>query len=1202
MKKQLITVIALAISILGYSQEPYQAPNILPPSPTAAELGKYGLIPVGMATGTPNVDIPIYVYRTTNLQVPISLTYSSNGVKVDQTASWVGLNFSLNSGGVITRIVRDDPDEDNIIGNVNFQYPYNFNSNNVDALLYLDAANNDGFDTEPDLFSFNFQGYTGKFIFDRNGTPLIMPHQNLIIQRIIDPTSAGLGNFLVMTPDGIQYTFGAVETSKSYQFTGCGKNYDGPSESSWYLTEIKHPAGDVITFEYESSNYFYAASISQTARSLRSAEICPGETSPSFGTTVQTCLSKILVNVVRLDRIYASSPMFGSIEFVSTQDRTDLDDYRLNTILIKDANETVKAFDFSYVFSSSTAFSNQYTAEDLKHRMFLIALTEKDRSGKSVRAHSFEYEDINGLPPRLSYAQDHWGFFNKANNSHLIPKDILIKDTFGRYLFNDIGGDREPNSDVSKKGILTKIVYPTGGHTSFEYQPNEYWGDKTVYPAKIPLELRASVAVDGPLTVTDSKSMTIPFQQTIYFGFSASQRPGYIADPIHDKGIIIVRDVTLGNIVVLNKTVDVAESAPGYLDLYEDHEYSFSLTASGEGVDADFSFNYYATDPQIVQDNIEVGGVRVSKIVNYDPATAKNEEINYHYAKHDLLAQSSGKIGSPPQYYSENLNKIPCGIQCAMSELTYGVLSSNSQNTLFTPSSNNIYYEYVTVSRGASFSNGVEEHQFIINFDYAGQQVWGRNLIKNAPLTNFGWNNGLEKYSRIYKTSGAELKLIKETFLDYTTDTRNQLEVKALVVRKNYDPSCYSDLVVDCDDSNINLVYTIFTCVTQHNHFYVINGKSFFGFGDSRSRCIASGNSNQEVTYANHPCFGHAAGTTATRPRELDHVDAIEYKNIAYWFYLKRKIETNYENNVETLSTVTEYVYDNPIHSQLSREQAIRSDGKETETVIKYPDDYDLVGNISTLKQKHIISVPIKKESSVDGKQIGGIVTLYNDFGQPKEVYSYENASLNPPITHSSTQLVPPFDYKLKLEYDYNETSHVVKEVKLFNSPKKSYLWGYDNTLPVAEALNASSNQVLFLSFEDAGGTSENGATKARTGRKYWNSGAYNFTTNANFNPGASGLLMSYWYLSGSEWIFSGIVDFNNLINAGSGLDDIRIFPKSSQMVTYTYDPLMGITSVTDANNVTTYYDYDDLGRLQMIKDSDQNIVKRYKYHYQNEQ
>jgi YD repeat-containing protein len=52
-------------------------------------------------------------------------------------------------------------------------------------------------------------------------------------------------------------------------------------------------------------------------------------------------------------------------------------------------------------------------------------------------------------------------------------------------------------------------------------------------------------------------------------------------------------------------------------------------------------------------------------------------------------------------------------------------------------------------------------------------------------------------------------------------------------------------------------------------------------------------------------------------------------------------------------------------------------------------------------------------------------------------------------------------------------------------------------------------------------------------------------------------------------------------------------------MTTYTYDPLFyEISSVTDPNDVISYYEYDLYGHLKYIKDFEGNILQRYEYNY----
>lgn len=197
--------------LLLAQDEHLELPNIIPPSPNAFELSKVGQLPVGLFTGAINTDIPLFTYKTNNLSLPISLSYNSNGIKVDQIPSVAGLGWNMNVGGVISRIVRDEDDQDDLL----FYPEADINSgiwNNSLALDYFYKAAQGG-DSEPDIYMFNFLGYSGQFVFDNNNTDLlIIPAQALKIEAYCEEPRCG---FMITTPDGVKHIFLDAESTDS---------------------------------------------------------------------------------------------------------------------------------------------------------------------------------------------------------------------------------------------------------------------------------------------------------------------------------------------------------------------------------------------------------------------------------------------------------------------------------------------------------------------------------------------------------------------------------------------------------------------------------------------------------------------------------------------------------------------------------------------------------------------------------------------------------------------------------------------------------------------------------------------------------------------------------------------------------------------------------------------------------------------------
>jgi hypothetical protein len=157
---------------------------------------------------------------------------------------------------------------------------------------------------------------------------------------------------------------------------------------------------------------------------------------------------------------------------------------------------------------------------------------------------------------------------------------------------------------------------------------------------------------------------------------------------------------------------------------------------------------------------------------------------------------------------------------------------------------------------------------------------------------------------------------------------------------------------------------------------------------------------------------------------------------------------------------------------------------------------------------------------------------------------------------------------------------------------------GIDFSLSANYITKRKAYKVFHTSFEEDGQPN----SKARSGSKVW-TGTYSLSL-----PGDNGnYTLSYWKSSNSgPWtlinqtinITSGTVQPLTIGDNSSVIDEVRLFPVGAQMTTYTHDPLIGMTSMTDPNNITTYYEYDSFNRLNFIKDANKNIVKALDYNY----
>lgn len=466
-KITLFFILTLLVNIKSYSQVDLETyTNVLPLSPSASSLGTYGQVPVGMFTGTAQFNIPLYELNSQKLSVPIALNYSTNGVRVDQVASWVGMSWSLSAGGVITRVVRDRADEKST----------RISLENIKELWQLDYyqteqitldPDNEEIDTEPDLYSYNFNGQSGKFIIDTDGFPRLIPHQDVNIEVI---GTGGIRTFEITTKDGVRYYFGessnSVEKTRSQSSCADGQNGIQDFYTAWYLTRIVHPTGDVINFTYAKDALAYNSGVQQTY-SNGVYDVNCSDCSAVTGSDI--CTSEITIGVSRLIELSTDNIL---VKFESSFSTSEAG-YRLDSMLIEDKESAITEhqFNFNYIYSNNTTRGSSKSSATATNRLFLDNIVETGTDITSPKQYSFSYDNIDNLPKRLSFSQDHWGYYNGATNSNFVHLPANLSSYFSGFT----GADREPDFNYAKYGSLNKITYPTGGTTIIEYEAHEYW-------------------------------------------------------------------------------------------------------------------------------------------------------------------------------------------------------------------------------------------------------------------------------------------------------------------------------------------------------------------------------------------------------------------------------------------------------------------------------------------------------------------------------------------------------------------------------------------------------------------------------------------------------------------------------------------------------------------------------------------------------
>ncbi|MDR6571319.1 hypothetical protein [Chitinophaga ginsengisegetis] len=362
--------------------------------------------------------------------------------------------------------------------------------------------------------------------------------------------------------------------------------------------------------------------------------------------------------------------------------------------------------------------------------------------------------------------------------------------------------------------------------------------------------------------------------------------------------------------------------------------------------------------------------------------------------------------------------------------------------------------------------------------------------------------------------------------------------------------------------------------------------------------------------------------------------------------YLTAASSTSYDSDDQTKSvTITkQYKYDNFKHQQVSRTITTDSKGNTITTNDRYPADLlsgtaTTTGNavVDTMLRRNMHAASMEQWISISGTEglsgtfvKGARLTNYKlltnkavKIDKQQELLVGSLISNFTPVYVNAGTLTTDSRYNQLISMDAYDASSNLLQYTARNSPSVAVLWDYNRKNAIAQVNNAAISDVAYTSFEADGkgnwtfaGIPVN-STTAITGKK-----VYDLTKGAITAAGlgnANAYIVGYWSRSGAATVNSttasagmstgGWTYYEHRIPAGattiqvSGaatIDELRLFPEKAQMTTYTYDPLIGVTSICSPLNIISYYEYDSAGRLKAEKDVNRNIVKTYDYHHKN--
>jgi len=1139
-------------------------------SPESWAFETYGSPNVNMYTGTPQISIPLHTLKGREFSLPLSLVYDATGVKVDQMATWVGLSWNLNMRGRISRVTNGLPD-DYIVG----YYSSIFNDAEVQAkaqhyineyassisnpkfpspgeaekyLDFLYDINFNRIETQVDYFRLVAPGINETIVLEKNDGPGFTA-KALNNPRIkIQYTTNGappvyISSWTVTNEDGTEYKFQNQELTYRQNLDAD----EGPEQmgdpiteyvSAWLLTKITSKNGkDIFDITYVQDGY-------EPQRSF----------SGSVGSAVTNIIDFVydypeppLTNFISVEsKVKQSFPFevwLNSKKLVQFNlgARRDVD----NT----DKNKRLASMDF-FDWNGNTI---RFIEFDNNHYFNADGL-----SNANIFSNGKTYTDIrlklDGLTIKGKDNNAYENYFFEYIDPDGVPsRTSLAQDYYGYYngagnnnslyegleidIFSFAGADRQPNTNFGKKGTLQKITYPTGGYTEFSYESHQEYSS----------------------TVINSE------ESILYMDLSSDDPPnpelysdGEVCDdlylPPNDPWIAV-------------KTFVVLEGG----------EYELSLVSNVNSVEfylVDGPGEKYCDFVNSVDKVIQPLNMPMNQPIDLVPgkykallllgnpndapsATASvkisRPQVNEVWSNKNIGGQRIAEIRdfnsngtlSKKKIYGYNDEEGESTAEVNYRPVLHSLRENNTEDG---PSTQLV--RYATSTKGSepyvvysSITESIADAMDTMlgttryNFYYGSK---GSVPMPTPPYENWFFPNisvGNPSSKTISIQNNGEKKLVAEDYGYYETLQR-PISIKSLVV--------YVD--------NDNFQKTIF--LKEHNK----NTPEYYVSLEYLDTWECEGGADfcaPPPYYLNPPLAGYHSRLEA---KYSPYKARISKTNGAYGgldYY--RKESKFYDINDNLVSSVT--TEENTVYDQVQltskylpkSKTVLDSKGNAIETEYFYPHQGVVEGSNALVSQNNLVEV-VKTQTTLNpDEEDEKLISILK-----KDYVGLGGAVMPATITtqKGSTGSVE------RGEFTYYSNGNI-KSSNRIDGPETYYIWGYDSQFPIAEIYNFHPDDITDKELKNS---------------------ILSLIEDCEIASDAD---------DGTQQTENSLRTAQNLLRSA--------LPNSAQMKSYTYDPVTGLTSITDARGNTTFFEYDEFNRFKNTKDNELNLLNDYQYHYKGQ-